>query len=136
MDLTEVATPSLVLDRGRLLRNAQAMKDRAARLGVALRPHLKTVKSAAVARLAMTGAGATVSTLREASYFADHGVTDLVLAVCTTPDKLDRAAALMDAGVRLRLLTDDVTVARAIAAHPSGITALVEVDSGGARTGL
>jgi len=135
MDLTTVPTPALVLDRGRLEANARAMRGRAQTLGVALRPHLKTVKSAAIARIA-SGTGATVSTLREAAYFGGHGLTDLVLAVCVTGDKLDRCAELAERGIELTLITDDVDVARAIAAHPVTLPALVEVDSGGARTGL
>lgn len=135
MDLSEVPTPALVVDRSKLLANARSMQTRADRLGVVLRPHLKTVKSAAIAALATEGP-ATVSTLREAEYFADHGFTDLVWAVCVTPDKLDRAARLVAQGIDLVLITDDVEVAKAIAVHPGGLRALVEVDSGGARTGL
>ncbi|MEM6926948.1 MAG: alanine racemase [Myxococcota bacterium] len=134
--LTTVNTPSLVVDRGRLERNAAAMKQRAADLGVALRPHLKTVKSQEIAALATNGGGAAVSTLQEVSYFALNGPRDLVLAVCVTPDKLDRCATFVDAGVQLTLLTDDLGVARAIAAHPSPLRALVEVDCGSRRTGL
>ncbi|HRP07158.1 MAG TPA: hypothetical protein PLL69_01600, partial [Gemmatimonadales bacterium] len=53
MTLNELATPALVLDRSRLLRNLERMRSAMARHpGVALRPHLKTAKSAAVARLA------------------------------------------------------------------------------------
>lgn len=136
MDLSQLPTPSLVLDRGRLVRNAEAMKRRAADLGVALRPHLKTAKSAEIAALATAGAGATVSTAREAEYLAARGIRDLTLAVCATPDKLDRLGRLADDGVDLTLLTDDVGVARAIAAHPAPLRALVEVDCGGARSGL
>jgi len=136
LDLGTVTTPSLVLERARLVANAHAMRRRAAELGVALRPHLKTVKSEAIAQIATTGAGGTVSTLREAAYFAEHGLTDLVLAVCVTADRLDRCAELVERGTRLTVITDDVEVARAIAAHPVMIPALVEVDSGGARTGV
>ena len=136
MELTTVTTPSLVVERSRLQANAAAMKQRAELLGVTLRPHLKTVKSARIAEIAMTGGGATVSTLREARYFASHGVDDLVLAVTITPDKLDRCAVLAEQGIALTLLTDDLEVASAIAAHPSPLRALVEVDSGGARSGV
>ena len=51
--LHELSTPCLVLDRGRLQHNIDRMHDRAAELGVWLRPHLKTPKSIDVARLLM-----------------------------------------------------------------------------------
>ena len=136
MDLTSVSTPALVLERPTVERNVARMKKRASDLGVALRPHLKTVKSIEVARRAVDKAGATVSTLREAEYFASHGVRDLVWAVCATPDKLDRAAQLVEQGITLTLLTDDPGVAQAIRKHPVPLRALIEVDCGGHRTGL
>ena len=55
MNLETLATPALVLDRARLARNTAAMTQRAKELGVRLRPHLKTAKSAEVARLAVAG---------------------------------------------------------------------------------
>ncbi len=66
------------------------------RLGVTLRPHLKTAKSIDVARLAMAGpAGpAMVSTLREAEYFAEGGVRDMIYGVGIAPQKLDRVGAI------------------------------------------
>ena len=52
MKLADLPTPSLVLDAARLRRNAARMRKRAAELRVSLRPHLKTSKSAEVARVA------------------------------------------------------------------------------------
>ena len=64
--LAELATPCLVLDAERMERNIARLKARLDRLGVTLRPHLKTSKSVEVARRVMTSpAGpATVSTLQ------------------------------------------------------------------------
>ena len=45
-----LVTPSLLLDRGRLERNIQRLAERARKLGVVLRPHMKTAKSIDVAR--------------------------------------------------------------------------------------
>ncbi|MBR0344639.1 MAG: alanine racemase, partial [Rudaea sp.] len=100
--LAQIDTPALVLDRTRLERNIARMRERTAALGVALRPHMKTTKSADIARRG-AGAGITVSTLREAEYFAAHGHTDIFYAVAIAPQKLERAAALMRGGVRLLL---------------------------------
>ena len=71
MQLAELQTPALVLDRTVLARNCAAMAKRGAAHGLRLRPHLKTAKSAEVAALATAGqfGGITVSTLAEARYF-------------------------------------------------------------------
>jgi D-serine deaminase-like pyridoxal phosphate-dependent protein len=142
MKLDQLATPALVLDRRRLLRNTRAMSARARAAGVALRPHLKTAKSARVAALATEGhpGGITVSTLAEAEYFVAHGIVDLTYAVCMVPDKLERAAALAARGARLTLLTDHADVARALAARAAALDTrfrvLIEIDSGEHRTGV
>ncbi len=65
MNLSDLDTPALILDRRRLVANLARMSERARRLGVDLRPHMKTSKSAEVGRLATEGhsGGITVSTL-------------------------------------------------------------------------
>ncbi len=136
--LNDLQTPCLVLDRGILARNLHAMAAALARHGVPLRPHMKTAKSIHVARLALAGqpGGITVSTLAEAEHFAGHGITDILYAVGITPSKLDRVAALRRAGADVLVITDDPATAAAIAAHPAGLGALAEVDSGERRGGL
>ena len=138
MDLDELDTPCLLLDRARLKRNAERMLNRAKRLGVTLRPHLKTAKCIEVANLALGGeiGPVTVSTLHEAEYFAAHGYTDILYAVCITPDKLDRAARLATEGVALHLITDSPEVASEIQSHPGTHRVLIEVDCGEHRTGV
>jgi len=142
MRLDQLSTPSLVLDRRRLLRNIRTMSERAQRAGIDLRPHLKTAKSARVAELATAGhsGGITVSTLAEAEYFFAHGFVDITCAVCMVPDKLERAAALAARGARLTVLTDHGDAARALASRAAVLDArlavLVEIDSGEHRTGL
>lgn len=138
MRLGDLPTPCLVLDRIVLERNLEAMRAISRRHGVLLRPHLKTAKSADVARLALGGeAGAiTVSTLAEAEYFARHGFRDMTLAAGITPQKLGRAAALVETGVRLNVITDDVAVAKAIESHVTEFSALIEIDSGEGRGGI
>lgn len=76
---TDLNTPTLLLDRSVVLRNIENMRHRMVRHGVALRPHLKTAKSARVAELATAGqsGGITVSTLQEAEYFLQHGYCDI-----------------------------------------------------------
>lgn len=136
--LLDLPTPCLLLDLGTLKRNIAQMAAAVARHpGVALRPHMKTAKNAQIAELAAPGKGPiTVSTLAEARYFADHGFGDQIYAVGITPQKLDTVAALNAAGHAVKVITDDLDTARAIAAHPGKLEALIEVDVGEARAGV
>ncbi len=142
MNLTELSTPTLLLDKGRLMANIARMQASADRLGVKLRPHLKTLKSAqaAEALIAAGANGITVSTLKEASYFLEHGIGDITYAVGMVPAKLAEAARLIAGGADLKVMTDNLDVARAIAADAdqSGVEykLLVEIDCGDKRGGL
>ena len=119
--LDDLDTPALLLDRAVLEANTARMRERMDRLGVSLRPHMKTAKSDQVARLASGSPGGpiTVSTLREAEYFLDRGFTDIVYAVGITPSRLDTVAGLAARGADLNILTDDPSVAGAIARRAS-----------------
>jgi len=140
--LDQLETPALLLDEAQMDRNIERMRSRLRRLGVAFRPHVKTNKSMDVARRMMeTPEGPiTVSTLLEAEYFADHGVKDILYAVCIAPNKLDHVAALQARGVRLSLILDSMETARLLAArtrsHGQRFEVLIEIDSDGHRSGL
>src|SRR6188508_2445150 len=75
-------TPALVIDLDIVERNAARMAESVAARGIALRPHVKTHKSVALARIQLdAGAvGVTVGTLGEAEVMAEGGVTDIFLA--------------------------------------------------------
>ena len=142
MNLFELNTPTLLLDKGRLMANIARMQASAERLGVNLRPHLKTLKSAQAAKalIAAGASGITVSTLKEAGYFLDHGITDITYAVGIVPAKLEQVASLMAGGANLKIMTDSLEVARVVAdaADQNDIQykLLVEVDCGDHRGGL
>ncbi len=55
MQLNELETPCLVLDREKLTRNITSFHARMQGLGIDLRPHGKTAKSIDVVRLALEG---------------------------------------------------------------------------------
>ena len=135
-------SPCLLLDVGRMRRNIDRLNNHLQRLGVPLRPHLKTPKSIAVARLVMpTAAGpAAVSTLKEAERFAAAGVRDLLYAVGIAPGKLRRVLALRAAGVDLSVVLDSLDQAQAVVAASreakERIPVLIEIDADGDRAGL
>ncbi len=140
--LRALDTPCLVLDAERMERNIVRLRSRLERLGVTLRPHLKTAKSIDVARRVMASAAgpATVSTLMEAEHFAAAGVRDLIYAVGIAPTKLSRVLELRAAGVDIAVLLDTVAQAQAVAAASqtagTRIPALIEIDCDGHRAGV
>jgi D-serine deaminase-like pyridoxal phosphate-dependent protein len=138
MNLHDLPTPCLVLDRPILERNIKDMAQSVARLGVPLRPHMKTAKSIDVANIVLADQPRriTVSTVAEAAYFVQHGIGDILYAVGITPQKLDQVAALNAAGGQIIVVTDDAAMAALIAAHATPPRTLIEIDSGEARGGV
>src|SRR3954462_14119947 len=140
--LDALETPSLLLDARKLDRNCRTMRERVLAHRVALRPHVKTAKSVEVAQVALDApAGAiTVSTLREAEYFFDHGFRDILYAVGMAPGKLRRVVDLIKRGAHVSAIVDSVeaasVLARAVASSGVRIPTLVEIDSDGHRAGV
>lgn len=140
--LGDLPTPCLVLDRSKMERNLARMRDRAETLGVRLRPHCKTAKSAEVARRALNGETGpiTVSTMREAQYFADNGFSDITLAVGISPSRLGQAAELRARGIDLAVTTDNAVIADQVVsvAKARGVrfAVMIEVDVGEHRGGI
>ena len=139
--LDTLQTPCLLLDEARLRANVDRMKAHLAGLGVGFRPHLKTAKSLDVARIAMTNPeGPAMSTLREAEYFAEGGVRDMVYGVGIAPGKLARVSAIRARGVDLAVILDSIEQAEAVAAHVRDtgdrVPVLIEVDADGHRSGI
>ncbi len=139
--IDDLPTPVLILDRAILRRNLKRMSERLSNAGVMLRPHLKTAKSVQIGRMAVEGHDGriTVSTLAEARYFADGGFKDILYGVGIIPSKLPAITELRRKGVNLRVVTDNLAVARAIAEAAKGgdtFSVFIEIDSGGGRAGL
>lgn len=142
MSFASLQTPALILDRSAMMKNLDAMHARMRKLGVDLRPHLKTAKSADVAKLVTSGqaGGITVSTLAEAEYFHKRGFSDILYAVGIAPGRLERVATLSNAGADIKIITDNMDAVEAIAnysgngAYPFKV--LIEIDSGEGRAGI
>lgn len=137
----DLPTPALILDRAILRRNLKRMSEKLRDAGVILRPHVKTAKSVQIGRMAVEGHDGriTVSTLAEARYFAQGGFKDILYGVGIIPSKLAAVTELRRQGVNLRVITDNLAVARAIAAAATDgdtFSVLIEIDSGGGRAGL
>jgi len=136
-------TPAVVVDLERvderIARMAGLMRER----GVALRPHVKTHKSLEFARhqIDAGAVGLTVATIGEAEVFADAGFDDIFIAypVIAAGPKADRLRRLGEL-CRLSVGMDSVAGLESLAAAGGGASApwriLIEIDSGGARTGV
>lgn len=140
--IASLTTPYLLLEPSVMQRNIARLQTHLDGLSVTLRPHVKTAKSIDVIRHCFTdGKGPiTVSTVKEAEYFAEHGFTDITYAVGISPDKLPRIARLNRAGVTVRVLLDSLEQAQAviqfIARDGVAFPVLLEIDCDGERAGL
>ncbi|MGI9175961.1 MAG: alanine racemase, partial [Rhodothermales bacterium] len=89
MILDDLPTPCLLIEKKRLEANLERMQAKAAVQQVALRPHIKTHKSVAIARRqrALGAQGITVAKPGEAEVFAEAGFTDVRLAYPTVGEE-------------------------------------------------
>jgi D-serine deaminase-like pyridoxal phosphate-dependent protein len=107
MTIQSLPTPALLLDIDILENNLRRMQQRAANLGVALRPHIKTHKCLEIAewQRELGAHGITVSTLAEAEYFAAAGFQDITWAMPLAPVYISSALNLLDM-TTLRVVID------------------------------
>ncbi|HEX3266042.1 MAG TPA: alanine racemase, partial [Candidatus Limnocylindrales bacterium] len=138
-------TPELVVDLDIAERNARRLQDALDARGINLRPHVKTHKSPALARLQLdAGArGITVGNLGEAEVFAAAGFDDIFIAypIWAVGRKAERLRALAQRpGLRCSVGFDSIEGARQLAAAGAGadrpLRALLELDPGSGRTGV
>jgi len=140
-DLQHLPTPCALVDLERVERNCRAMAATARRLGVRLRPHVKTHKCIEAGRLQRADApGIAVSTLAEARHFAAAGFRDITYAVPIAPERLPEAVEIGRGIDRLSVLVDGaVAVAaaeRAAVAAGVRVSVFLKVDCGYGRAGV
>ncbi len=139
----DLDTPCLCVDLDRLEGNLDRMQTTVTGNGIASRPHAKTHKCPAIARLQIaTGSvGICTAKISEAEVMFEHGVEQILLTtVNVSPRKIRRAMYLrkwcdgfvqaVDTAANARDLSD--------AAAEAGVVAdvTVDVDPGGHRTGI
>ena len=136
-------TPALLIDHDGLMRNIAAMASFARAAGIALRPHAKTHKSAAIAKLQIeAGAlGVCCAKLGEAEALAGEGVESiLITSPVVTPQAIKRLAALHAKIADLRLAADNPenidTLAAALEGAALALPIVVDIDPGIRRTGV
>ena len=139
--VSDLITPSVVVDLERLEKNISDMATRAKEGGINLRPHIKTHKCIEIGKMQVeAGAyGITVSTIVEAIAFADAGFSDITYAVPIAPDKFKGARQLSER-THLNVLVDHPTIVDHLGAYCKNerftLDVLVKVDCGYPRCGV
>ena len=142
---TALDTPSMIVDLPLMDANIAKLMAALGPTGVAIRPHLKTTKSAALARrLVAAGAqGGCVAKLSEAEALLAAGFDSDLLITCEVVGAV-KAARLAELHARypssLRIVVDSAVGAEAVdaalAADGPPLPTLIDVDVGLGRTGV
>lgn len=135
--LCDLPTPALLLDLEVLERNLRNMAERCRKLGVSLRPHIKTHKCVEIAngQRELGASGITVSTLHEGKVFADHGFEDLTWAFPLIPGRALEAARLAERA-RLGIVVDSAEALEAAERTGAPFRVWLKIDCGYGRAGL
>lgn len=138
----ELDTPALCVDLDAIDRNIATLRTRLASTGVASRPHAKTHKCPAIAKLQLAGGsiGQCAAKVSEAEALFAGGIDQILMTTCNvTANKIRRAMALRQKNPQFIQAVDNPRNARDLsdAARASGITADVVVDVAvGTRSGV
>jgi len=135
--IDDLATPCLLIEKKRLEANIHAMQER---MGALLRPHMKTHKMVALAKM-QRAAGArriAVAKVGEAEVFAKEGFDDICIAYTVVGrDKLERIAAL---GSCVSFCVDTIEAAWQASEFFASVghlaPVLLEIDAGYGRCGV
>jgi D-serine deaminase-like pyridoxal phosphate-dependent protein len=139
--LTDLRTPCVLVEQSRVERNVERMQDAASARGLRLRPHAKTHKSTALARLqiARGAVGICCAKLGEAEVFVEAGIEDVRIPYPLNPVNADRLIALLDRAT-ISFIVDHAAVARgwsdALRRAERTVDVLVKVDVGLHRCGI
>jgi 3-hydroxy-D-aspartate aldolase len=138
----ELDTPALCVDLDKLEQNLATMRSKLAPTNVASRPHAKTHKCPAIAKLQLAAGSIGICTAKisEAEAFFADGIEKIVMTTCNvTPNKIRRALKISKANPSFVHAVDNPQSARDLsdAAKQSGMVANVVIDVAvGTRTGV
>jgi D-serine deaminase-like pyridoxal phosphate-dependent protein len=139
--LSRVPTPALVVDVAALDRNIAHMARRATAAGTALRPHIKTHKSADIARrqVAAGAKGLACATVAELLYLVDAGFEDILLTSAVADPVKAAMIAEVNRRTKLAVVVDHPQQAALLDAAVGKIggtlQVLVDIDVGQNRAG-
>lgn len=137
-------TPVVTIDLDIMEANIRRLQVYCDAHGIANRPHIKTHKIPAIARMQMAGGaiGVTCQKLGEVRVMLDAGIEDILVTFNILGEpKLARLRELAARpGAHVRVVCDNATVARALSAAfsaaPEPLGVVVECDTGMGRNGV
>ena len=142
MRIWDLNTPALIVNKAVLQKNAAFMQGLADDNGVALRPHIKTHRTPALAQL-QTRAGAqgiTVAKIGEAEVMADNGMKDIFISNVIVGKNNFQRLKNLSSRLELSIGVDSIIQTRALADFFAGnkkpLDILIEVEVGERRTGV
>ena len=142
-DIESIHTPAFVVNEAVALRNIAAFQAHCDKVGLDLRPHIKTHKSIhfAKAQLAAGAVGITCQKISEAEAMLADGIDDILITFNILGSaKLARLRALSDRISALSVVADKAEVVQGLGQAFEGttrpLTVLVECDTGAKRCGV
>jgi D-serine deaminase-like pyridoxal phosphate-dependent protein len=140
---SQLDTPCLVIDYDMLLANLKKMQQHCQNYGISYRPHCKTHKCSAIAKLQLEfGAiGLSVAKLSEAEVMISKGLTSiLITSPIVSSVKLERLEKLLKTTDQLLLVVDHVDNILQLQSIGKRINkiipVLLDIDGGVGRTGV
>ncbi len=143
MHISELDTPSLLLDLDVMERNLRRMGEYCSSTGLSLRPHIKTHKIPAIAKMQIAhGAkGITAAKPSEAAVMSEGGLDDILIAYpIVSTAKANVLVDLMEKGTSISVSLDSTEAAQCLAQAAASrglkIPLLIEIDAGFHRCGV
>ena len=134
----KITEPTLLIDVLRCRANIHRMAEKARKHGLKLKPHFKTHQSAQIGEWFREEGvnGITVTSVKMANYFADHGWDDITIAF---PVNILQASAInaLAERVQLTVFINSIYTANQLGnGLKKPVRVRVEIDTGNQRTGI
>ena len=136
--MIEMTEPTLLLDKGKCLKNIREIVERARRGNAALRPHFKTHQSREIGRW-FRDAGVeniTASSLKMAEYFAADDWRNITVAFPVNIHEIDRINSLAEKITLNLLIVAPETIEKLADKLKFPVNVFIEFDCGDHRTGV
>ncbi len=142
MHIYELDTPSVVIDVDVLEKNINDMADHCKALGIPLRGHTKSHKNPEIAKMQVAAGsqGIVCQKLGDAENMVRNGLNDILMTYNIVGRQKVQRLSELARQVRMTVTVDSLAVAKGISEQVAkdGVTVgvLVEIDTGGNRTGV
>ncbi len=134
-----ITRPTLLLDEKKMMANLDRMIKKAERNKTELVPHFKTHQSKEIGEMVRAKGvkRISVSSVKMAEYFAQHGWSDITIAFPFNILEVGAINALLARGIKITILiSDSSTLLRMNSEFSHNVNVLIEVDAGYGRSGI